>query len=387
MQKKQKRCRRLLCLLLAGLLLCASAAAEETDALDKAACRILKAYKAVGATVLVARDDEIVYQLNYGYQDAKAQTPVTDNTHFRIASVTKLVSAIGIMELVEDGKLDLDEPLGTYLGYMVYNPYFPTASITLRMVMTHTTSVSQQGSYGRNGYGVQALLGSGRKNNYYQELPGSKYRYSNFGAGLMGTLMEQITGQNVNDTMTALVFAPLQMDAAYHASLIADRDSIASTYDTDRTLTAAAQKKIDSPWDASVNPDSHYRITVGSLWMTGRDLCRLGMALCDGGTVDGVRLLQPETVAEMLSDQSGKGGITASSPYGLCVNRNNTLVPGKMLYGHQGMSDGIAANVYFDPETRFVFTFISNGCNNNMDNRVCAVSRRLLTLMWEAYGE
>ena len=86
-------------------------------------------------------------------------------------------------------------------------------------------------------------------------------------------------------------------------------------------------------------------------------------------------------------ENGGKGGITASSPYGLCVNRNDTLIPGKMLYGHQGMSDGIAANVYFDPETRFVFTFISNGCNNNMDNRVCAVSRRLLTLMWEAYGE
>ena len=255
------------------------------------------------------------------------------------------------------------------------------------MVMSHTTSVKSSGSYGKRGQGVQSLLASGNKGNYYNEKPGSAYRYSNFGAGLMGSLIEQVTGKNVNDAVTEGIFAPLQMDAAYHASLIADRESITNTYDTNRGLWMTAGKSIDSNWDASVNPDKHYMITVGSLWMTGRDLCRLGIALCDGGAVDGVRLLQPETVAEMLASQQGKGGVTANTPYGLCINRNDTLVEGKMLYGHQGMSGGIVANVYFDPESRFVFTLITNGCNNKMDNHVCGIARKLLTVLWNEYGE
>lgn len=379
--------KRLLCLFVSLMLLCAPAFAESTDSLDDAVRKIFKVQKTVGGTVLVAKDGEIVYQLNYGYQNARKQLRVTDGTHFRIASVTKMVSAIRVMQLVEEGKLSLDAPLGDALGYTVYNPYYKSLPVTLRMVMSHTTSVKSSGGYGKRGQGVQSLLASGNKGNYYNEKPGSAYRYSNFGAGLMGSLIEQVTGKNVNDAVTEGIFAPLQMDAAYHASLIADRESITNTYDTNRGLWMTAGKSIDSNWDASVNPDKHYMITVGSLWMTGRDLCRLGIALCDGGAVDGVRLLQPETVAEMLASQQGKGGVTANTPYGLCINRNDTLVEGKMLYGHQGMSGGIVANVYFDPESRFVFTLITNGCNNKMDNHVCGIARKLLTVLWNEYGE
>lgn len=106
-----------------------------------------------------------------------------------------------------------------------------------------------------------------------------------------------------------------------------------------------------------------------------------------GGTVDGVRILQEETVTEMMADQQGKGGITAESPYGLCINRNDTLIEGTMVYGHQGISDAIVANVYYEPESRFVFVMITNGCKSGMNNRVCAVSRKMFTLMWENFGD
>ena len=92
--------------------------------MDDAVRKIFKVQKTVGGTVLVAKDGEIVYQLNYGYQNARKQLRVTDGTHFRIASVTKMVSAIRVMQLVEEGKLSLDAPLGDTLGYTVYNPYY-----------------------------------------------------------------------------------------------------------------------------------------------------------------------------------------------------------------------------------------------------------------------
>ena len=72
-------------------------------------------------------------------------------------------------------------------------------------------------------------------------------------------------------------------------------------------------------WDDEPNPMKHYNTTDADAWIRAEDLCRLGMLLCNGGTLDGVTILQPETVEEMMSSQEGKGYVTVDSPYGLCV--------------------------------------------------------------------
>ena len=89
----------------------------------------------------------------------------------------------------------------------------------------------------------------------------------------------------------------------------------------------------------------------------------------------------------MMDEQAGKGGITARTPYGLCVHHETTLLDGKTLYGHQGMSDGILCSLYYDPETRFVFVLCSNGCNNQMENRVAHLTRKVFEAAWKAFGE
>ena len=123
-----------------------------------------------------------------------------------------------------------------------------------------------------------------------------------------------------------------------------------------------------------------------TLWIRPSDLCRLGIMLCDGGVLDGQAVLRPETVAEMMATQQGRAGITADTPYGLCVHHERTLVRGKTLYGHQGLSNGILVNLYYDPETQFVFTFCSNGCHNRLDNRVGKLTRRVFAVVWDAYA-
>ena len=140
-------------------------------------------------------------------------------------------------------------------------------------------------------------------------------------------------------------------------------------------------------WDAGVNPDTHFRITIGSLWMRATDLCRIGMLLCNCGFYNRVTLLQMETVEMMMDEQRGKGGITANTPYGLCVHHEATLVNGKTLYGHQGLCNGILVNLYYDPETRFVFVFCSNGCHNRLDNRVGKLTRRVFTVIWDVFAD
>lgn len=381
--------RRICCVLLALCLcvpLCALAE-EEDEAFELAITKSFKSYKTVGAALYVAKDGEMVYHRLYGYADKRAKEFVTEETYFRTASVTKLVSGIHMMQLVERGLIDLDQGIGDYLGYEVYNPKAKKAEVTLRHLMTHTSSLNPYGAYSSGKYALSEILTGKRRNgSFYDEKPGSKYRYSNFGAGIMGSLIETVTGKNLNDSITEDFFAPLGIDAAYHPSLLHYPAWISTQYGADGSVTRARSRVLASEWDASVNPDRHNQLTIGALWFTGEDLCRVGMLLCNGGCLDGVTILQPETVAEMMSDQKGKGAVSISSPYGLCVNRVDNLVKGRMIYGHQGMSEGILCNVYYDPETSFVFALVSNGCNNKMSDHIANLSRRLFDLCWQRYS-
>lgn len=88
----------------------------------------------------------------------------------------------------------------------------------------------------------------------------------------------------------------------------------------------------------------------------------------------------------MMSSQQGKGGITADSIYGLNINLMDNLVKGRRIYGHQGMNGSLLANLYFDPETHFVFAFVSNGIDNSMTDHIASVSREVFKLTWNHFN-
>ena len=380
--------KRILCMLCVCLLLPAAALASGYGSLDEAMADIFPRYKTTGAVVVVAKNGEIVYHYDYGFSRKVARERVTPETYFKTASVTKIVSAIRIMQLVEEGALDLDRPIGDYFGFTILNPRFREIPVTLRQLMSHTSSISQSGGYSR-GQRLNTFLDAdlNRWGNWEEWAPGSKYKYSNFGAGMMGSLMELVSGKDINTCVTEGVFEPLGIDAAYHISLLGDPNKASYVYEPDGTLQKSRAAFLREKWDPEVDPNAHYTITIGSLWIRGDDLCRLGIALCEGGAVDGVQLLQPETVEMMRSSQMGLGDVTVDSPYGLCVNRVDNLLDDRLVYGHQGLSDGILCNLYFEPESHLVFAMITNGCSTNMDDHIGKLSRRVFAEVWAAYGE
>jgi len=394
--------KRFLCMLACLMLLCSGAMAElltastpvpteESDFsdLDAKFDAIFKSYKTVGCSVVVAKDGKIVYQRNYGYAYKKGNELVDDDTCFRIASVTKMVSGIHIMQLVEQGKLALDEDISTYLGYEIVNPYAKNTPITLRTLMSHTSSLNSSAGYSNEKNTLKDLLAKSSKksNNFKKYAPGSKYEYSNFGAGIMGSLMEATTGIDINASVTKDLFAPLGIDAAYNPNLLQHPEKIACIYRAGGKMFKGRITLTSEQWDTSINPDKHFRTTVGCLWIKPRDLCRLGIMMCEGGTVDGVTVLQPETVEEMCASQLGRGVVTVDSPYGLCVNRIDNLLDDRMIYGHQGLIDDNVANLYFDPQSGFVFCFVSNGCSTKKTDRICTISRKAFQLAWDTFGE
>ncbi len=375
------------------LLMPAFCFAENADAerLDEAMFQAFNKRDATGGVVVVAKDGRIVYEYCYGMARYFGGLPITMDSCFRTASVTKLVTAVHVMQLVEQGKLSLDTPIGEYLGYPVNNPYYPQAEITLRMVMSHTASFTEYDHYLNSDWNLKEMLYTGKGkmttyNNYQDCQPGTAYYYSNFGAGITGCLIEATTGKNLNDSATELLFDPLGVNAAYHPSLLDDVDQVTDQFNETGQLLAAHSLSLRKEWDPGVNPLKHFTSTAGGLWIDGRGLCRIGMMLAGGGNLDGVTILQPETVQEMLSSQQGKGGITINSRYGLHVDRITTLVEGKMIYGHQGLSGNILCNLYFDPETDFVFVLISNGTTVKLDRWICTLSRECFGLAWDAFA-
>ena len=389
---RNKTIRTVLSLLLAmAFILAVTAASAEPS--EEAVSKIFKKYKTVGGMVLAAKDGEIVYQQCYGLSNKIGKEPVTPETYFKLASVSKLVTAASVMKLVEEGRLDLDENIGHILGdppYEAANPNYPKISLTSRMLMTHTGTINDSKGAFANGKPLSENLNpklNKKKSGFLQQKPGTCYKYSNYGAGIMGCILEAVTGKRLTDAARELLFDPMGIDAAYDPHLLQNPELIVSTYNTDGSSKTRSYRLTKEKYRETINLEKDYVESYGGVWIRGEDLCRIGIMLCDMGMYNGEQILEEATVREMFSSQQGKGGITADSPYALNVERVTNLVSGRLLYGHQGMANGVLCNLYFDPETRFVFALVTNGCNvKAKTDHICNLALDLFNIMWASYA-
>ncbi|MBN1777144.1 MAG: beta-lactamase family protein [Clostridiales bacterium] len=382
--------KRLLTIVLCTLLafLYSPAFALTADEIDAQVDGYFKKSYTTGGALAVILGGEIVYTRYFGLQDSAQEIPVTENTYFRIASVTKMISGIGLMQLKEQGLLELDTDISEYFGYDIANTYYTRIPITLRQIMSHTSSIRGE-LPGATRTVYDTIAKSVKKRAYFLESkPGSAYAYSNFAAGIAGAMLEAVTGESVNSYMRDNVFTPLSIDAAYTPALLSEPEFIANLYNTDGSRYRGTHTLLDEAYEDCADPETHYRTTIGSLWIRVEDLAKLTIALCGDGSMNGVRVLMEESVLQMRDDQASyQRSVTGESSYGLFLQREDTLIENHEIFGHQGMCAGILCNVYFEPATGFGFVMLTNGCNNVLDNRVGVLSRRLFTYTYESFVE
>ena len=371
--------KRLFALLCVLVLLPLCAIAQEEPTLDDRVVSAFRRFSTIGGMVVAAKDGKIVYSYTYGYANRSQRILATEDSYWRLASVSKLVTATAVMRLVETGELNLDDNLGNIIGgdspYFAANPKFPTVGITPRMLMSHTSTIWD--SYFSTRSPLRDVLDVTKKvySSFYKEEPGTVYHYSNYAAGILGCVLEAVTGLRLSDAVSKLIFDRMDIDAAYTPELLDYPENVTSSFSRD--------------YSPEINIDHDYFHSYGGCWMKGQDLCRIGMMLCDYGVIDGQRILEESTVKEMLDSQQGKGGISVDSPYGLNVMRFKNLVPGKIIYGHQGRSDNVLCHILFDPETRFTFAMVTNWCEpGEPTGGVRSPGYTLFKLMWtEFVGE
>ena len=181
-------------------------------------------------SVLAVRGGKVVYQQQFGhrYIDLKNSDNsrlANDLTMYRMASISKLVTTLGVMRLIEEGKLKLDTDISEYLGYKLRNPSFPDDPITLRMLLSHTSSLRDDGGYyweAKLNVDLKAvLLPGGRLFDKGQAWatnakPGAYFQYANFPWGVIGTIMERATGERFDRLMRRLILDPMELSGGFH---------------------------------------------------------------------------------------------------------------------------------------------------------------------------
>ncbi len=302
----------------------------------------------------------------------------TADTLVRVASVSKLVTTLGAMRLVEAGTLDLDRDVSDYLGWPLRNPAFPAAPVTLRMLLSHTSGLIDQGDdyavpLGRT---LQAAIGPA---NWSAHAPGTWFHYTNFNFPVVATAMERATGERFDRLLARLVLTPLGLDACYNWATCSDGAVARAAVLTDATGVpvkddlhgAAARLRRGQPrrcgelcaLDAYRPGDNGAVFSPqGGLRISAFGLARIGRLLLGDGAVDGVRLLQPATVAVMRTPQWRYDGHNGDSEdgfycaYGLGEQllgitpgcRDDLFGDGRPRDGHAGEAYHVRSGLWVD---------------------------------------
>jgi CubicO group peptidase (beta-lactamase class C family) len=369
-------------------------------------------------SALAIRDGNVVYEGHFGYRtmpgDAAGKRSKPDHkTLYRIASVSKTVMAIGVMRLVDAGKLDLDADVSTYLGFSLRNPHFPDVPITTRMLLSHTSSLRDDAGYSfALGTPLQSVLdpqganfGKGAAwaapSPQSDRAPGRYFEYVNLNFGVAGTLIEAISKQRFDLYMQSQVLRPLGIAGGYTPETLSPTDF--------KHLAVLYRKGSESlwnpagPWVAQVDdyqgkapaPRAELASYVpgtnatafgpqGGLRISVAGLARIMQLLMQRGTLGKVRILSPEAVAEMgraqwtMQTERSNGdtlhGIFHS--WGLGMQRfmdisgpgsgDRFVADGGVKgLGHLGEAYGLNSGFIYDPSTRNGLIYAIGGIGTN----------------------
>ena len=363
--------------LCAALLLAfASLPSIASDDLEARLRELMAGHDTVGLAVVVVRENAIVYQGSFGWRDLEAKLPLEADDLFRIASISKSFAATSIMQLVEQGRLSLDDDAGDLIGFPVRNPAFPDRPITLRMLLDHTSSITDGPSYGNLDV-IDPGAGGNWRDSYADRAPGERYEYSNLAYNMVGTIVERVSGERFDAYVRRHVFEPLGLQGGHLVDAL-DAERFARIY---RWRDGEGFVRSDAGYAPLGERLQHYVqgrdapmfSPTGGVKISAPDLARYMLMHMNQGEWDGVRVIAPASAKAM---QAATVAIDDDSAYGLALSTERALVPGVVLTGHTGSAYGLYSSMFFDAEKKYGFVVITNGSRGEEAFRT-AVNRAL----------
>jgi CubicO group peptidase (beta-lactamase class C family) len=272
---------------------------EAIDRLRVFAAEALREEKVAGMSIALVADGEVVWSDGFGYADRSAGTPAGPDTVYGVGSISKLFTATAVMQLVERGMIDLDAPVSRYIEEFAINSRFgDTNRITVRTLLTHHSGIpgdKPKGFVGETDVDFRDIVDylSGQ---YTAYPPDYLFAYCNLGIDLVGVIVERVSGETFIDYVDRHILDPLRMERASFVPL-------SSRSDLEPSLVAKAHRRgVRASFDEPPLRD----IPAGSLNASASGLARFMLMVLGGGELDGRRIVEAATLAEMLSPQNGE---------------------------------------------------------------------------------
>lgn len=363
--------------------------------------KLRQKYDLVGGVLVIFNQKEMLLCVPFGYSDIQRNISVTDSTVFRIASISKTITSLALLQLVEQGKISMDQDISDILGYEVRNPDFPEIAITPKMLLSHTSSLNEGDAYdsfleltytGNPIPDIRELIYKNGK--YYTpkqflvQKPGTYFNYSNLGYGITGTLIEKVSGKRFDVFCRENIFIPLGIDASYNVNDFQNFDKISVLYrKKDGNWIPQADnyagKKTLHPNLESFKPGTNgLRFGAqGGLRVSGRDLAEIFRIFLNKGKSNEIRIVKNRTIKKMLKPQWEFNGENASDnegffrSWGLGIQRitekplsEKVLKNSEFMAGHSGDAYGLISNAFIDPNRKIGFVMIVNGSGSGYDH-------------------
>ena len=336
-------------------------------AIDSEITAIMGQQHFAGTSTVIVKGGEIVWLQSYGFANSDLGTPFTDTTSLMLASVSKIFTGTTIMQLYDDGLINLDDNINAYLPFEINIPGFENTPITFKMLLTHTSSIkdnweAMDGYYNDNGDPTISLADCMERyfsttgadysagNNFLDKQPGTVHEYSNIATALEGYLVEVISGMPFNEYCQQNIFDQLCMDNTHwFLSEYPNINTIASPHDY---------------FNSQYEPVPHYGFADypdGMLRSNSKDLANYMIAVLQGGTFANGSFISANVLDEMFTPQIP--GIEPEQGYQFF----NYISGNISLWGHEGGEQGISTQLYFDFNNDMGIAILANGENDGSE--------------------
>jgi len=307
---------------------------------------ILNRWPAVGLAVGVVRNGRLEFFCGHGVADIASNTPITENTVFRIASITKTFTAIAVMQLWEQGLVDLDAPANDYLrAYRLIPAQASFRPATVRHLLTHTSGIREVlhpsgllkpvfGETVKMGRPVPALAEYYRGGLRVQAEPGTRFAYTDHGFATLGQIVEDVSGQPLEGYFREHIFEPLGMA---DTSLV--RSGLVQSH-------LATGYNLGSHGAKAVTDYEVVTVGGGAAYSTTADMARYVAALLGGGGNEHGSVLKPATLASMFEAHYQPDPRVPG--IGLAFDRFN--LGGHLVVGHGGILPGFNSQIFAAPD-------------------------------------
>jgi CubicO group peptidase (beta-lactamase class C family) len=342
--------------------------------------KIMQDNPTVGLSVAVVKDNQIIYNQSFGVRDVERQLPLTNQSIFRIASISKSFTTTAIMQLIAKKQLQLDQDISELVGFKVRNPKYPNKVITLKMVLSHRSSINDSEGY----FSLDAIDPSKNSNwaNCYNDYaPDNGYMYCNLNYNMAGTILEKITGVRFDQYIKQQILDPLGLYGGYNVNVL-DTNLFAKIYEFNKET--AGFTYAPNAYAARTEEINNYTMgrstpifsPTGGMKISAHDLAEYMIMHSQLGKHKSVRLI-PKKLSKQMQEV-----LSPEEDYGMALEKTTKLIAGKTMIGHTGSAYGLYSIMFFEPKEKIGFVVISNGCDTKTINGFNAVLHRTVNSLY-----